>query len=63
VNCLTRREREVLKLLGRGQQSADISEELGVRPGTVRTHVRNLLQKLKVTSRTEAVAKYLNPVT
>ena len=49
-------------LLGRGIQAIDIAARLGLSPSTVRTHVRNLLQKLKATSRTEAVAKYLNPV-
>ena len=62
VDCLSHREREVLNLLGRGLQAMDIAARLGLTPSTVRTHVRNLLQKLKVTSRTEAVAKYLNPV-
>jgi len=62
VDCLSNREREVLGLLARGQQATDISTKLGLSISTVRTHVRNLLSKLKVTSRTEAVAKYLNPV-
>jgi len=40
---------------------AGIATKLGLSGGTVRTHVRNMLAKLKVSSRAEAVAKYLNP--
>ncbi len=61
MNGLSRREREILGLLGQGVQAVDIAERLGLSPSTVRTHVRNLLQKLKANSRAEAVAKYLNP--
>lgn len=61
VDGLSRREREILNLLGQGVQAVDIAERLGLSRATVRTHVRNLLQKLKASSRTEAVAKYLNP--
>jgi DNA-binding NarL/FixJ family response regulator len=61
VDCLSHREREILGLLGHGMQAADIAEKLGLSPATVRTHVRNMLLKLDARSRTEAVAKYLNP--
>ena len=59
VDCLSPRERELLGLLGLGMQAAEIAEKLGLSRSTVRTHVRNMLQKLKAGSRTEAVAKYL----
>jgi DNA-binding NarL/FixJ family response regulator len=61
VDCLSHREREILGLLGQGMQAADIAQKLGISRSTVRTHVRNMLLKLKASSRTEAVAKYLNP--
>jgi DNA-binding NarL/FixJ family response regulator len=61
IDCLSHRERETLGLLGQGMQAADIAQKLGLSPSTVRTHVRNMLLKLKASSRTEAVAKYLNP--
>jgi DNA-binding NarL/FixJ family response regulator len=61
VDCLSHREREILGLLGQGIQAADIASRLGLSQSTVRTHVRNMLLKLKANSRTEAVAKYLNP--
>lgn len=53
---LTRREREVLVLLGMGAGSADIAHQLTLSLNTVRTHVANILAKLQVHSRLEAVA-------
>jgi len=61
INCLSPREREILSLMSQGLQALEIARELGLSQATVRTHVRNLLPKLKANSRTEAVAKYLNP--
>ena len=61
IDCLSHREREILGLLGQGMQAADIALKLALSQSTVRTHVRNMLLKLKAGSRTEAVAKYLNP--
>lgn len=61
ASSLSRREREVLILLGQGFQTTGIAAKLDLSPATVRTHFRNLLQKLQVDSRAEAVAKYLNP--
>jgi DNA-binding NarL/FixJ family response regulator len=56
LDGLTAREREVLALLGRGATSQGIADELGIAPNTVRTHVQNILSKLQVHSRLEAVA-------
>ena len=55
-DTLTRREREVLTLLARGKSGAEIATELCIAPMTVRTHIRNLLQKLGARSRLEAVS-------
>ena len=60
VQSLSGREREILVLLGQGKDAASIAIKLDLSGGTVRTHVRNMLVKLKVNSRAEAVAKYLN---
>lgn len=61
VESLTDREREILGHLGKGLLPNQISTMLGITKDTMRSHVRNILLKLKANSRTEAVAKYLNP--
>jgi DNA-binding CsgD family transcriptional regulator len=54
---LTRREREVLKLLAAGSSNRDIAHRLGVRYTTVRSYVRALTEKLDAHSALEAVAR------
>ncbi|TMK86565.1 MAG: response regulator transcription factor [Actinobacteria bacterium] len=56
INQLTEREREVLGLLAQGYRNDDIAGRLYISPQTVQTHVRNLLGKLGVHSKLEAVA-------
>ena len=53
---LTEREREVLQLLAEGMRNEGIAHKLFISPQTVQTHVRNLLAKLGVHSKLEAVA-------
>ncbi|MGC9400600.1 MAG: LuxR C-terminal-related transcriptional regulator [Anaerolineae bacterium] len=53
---LTEREREVLRLVVEGQSTQQIAEALVISERTVRTHVGNVLGKLGVDSRAEAVA-------
>lgn len=53
---LTRREREVLGLLADGLSGDEIAERLSISSLTVRTHVKHVMDKLKATTRTEAVA-------
>jgi PAS domain S-box-containing protein len=53
---LTEREREVLKLIASGLQSAEISERLFVSPETIKSHVHNALGKLGARTRAHAVA-------
>ena len=52
---LTEREREVLALMVEGLNNTQIAGRLTVSPATVKSHVSNILSKLMVTSRTEAV--------
>jgi DNA-binding NarL/FixJ family response regulator len=52
---LTGREIEILGLVGRGRTSKEIAEELFISENTVRNHVRNILDKLGLKSRFEAV--------
>jgi NarL family two-component system response regulator LiaR len=53
---LTEREREVLALMTKGLNNAQIAEQLVVSLSTTKFHVSNILTKLGVTSRAEAVA-------
>jgi RNA polymerase sigma factor (sigma-70 family) len=57
--ALTRREREVLRLLADGRSNEEIGTELQISPETVRTHVRKAMTKLEADTRTQAVAKAL----
>jgi len=52
---LTEREREVLTLMIEGLNNVQIAGRLTVSPSTIKSHVSNILSKLAVTSRTEAV--------
>ncbi|WP_345299415.1 response regulator transcription factor [Candidatus Villigracilis affinis] len=52
---LTEREREVLVLMIEGLNNTQIAGRLTVSPSTVKSHVSNILSKLGVASRTEAV--------
>ena len=56
IGDLTEREREILQLLAQGKRNDDIASELFISPQTVQTHVRNILGKLRVHSKLEAVA-------
>jgi two-component system, NarL family, response regulator len=52
---LTAREREVLALIAKGKGNREIGAALVVTEGTIKVHVNNILNKLGVASRTEAV--------
>jgi DNA-binding NarL/FixJ family response regulator len=52
---LTGREMEVLRLVARGMNNRDIAGELFISENTVKNHVRNILEKLQLHSRMEAV--------
>ncbi len=52
---LTDREMEVLRLVARGMNNRDIAKELFISENTVKNHVRNILEKLQIHSRMEAV--------
>ena len=56
---LSRRERDILRLLADGKNYEQIGERLFISPETVRTHVRKAMAKLDADTRTQAVAEAL----
>jgi DNA-binding NarL/FixJ family response regulator len=52
---LTEREMDVLKLVARGLNNRDIGAQLFISDNTVKNHIRNILEKLQLHSRMEAV--------
>lgn len=57
---LTQREREITQLLLRGHSSKSIARELGIAPGTVMVHKRNLFAKLGITSQYELFSGFID---
>ncbi len=56
VRVLSPREREILDLLAEGLTGAQIAKRLFLSPETVRTHIRNAMEKLEAQTRVHAVA-------
>ena len=55
VDRLTPREREILRTLAAGASTVEVAEAFGISPLTVQSHVKNILAKLGVHSKVEAV--------
>jgi DNA-binding NarL/FixJ family response regulator len=58
--AISRREAEILTMLAEGLTGEEIARRLVLSPETVRTHVRNAMEKLDARTRTEAVVKALD---
>jgi two-component system NarL family response regulator len=56
---LTPREMEVIRALAKGKSNKEIGVALNISEGTVKVHVTHMLEKLKVTGRTEAIGAAL----
>ena len=54
---LSEREKEILHHLSKGLRYKEIADQLCLSTETVRTHIRNIYEKLQVNSRTEALNK------
>ncbi len=59
LSVLTLREGEVLGRLAQGARYKEIADQLGISIETVKNHLRKIYEKLHVSSRTEATAKFL----
>ena len=55
LTTLTEREREVIAAMAKGASTTGIALELGISPATVQSHVKNILGKLGVHSKVEAI--------
>jgi DNA-binding CsgD family transcriptional regulator len=58
-SLLTPRELEVLALMATGATNNRIAEQLVITDGTVKSHVKRILRKLRAANRAEAIARYL----
>src|SRR4051794_7039138 len=58
-SLLTPRELEVLALMATGATNSRIAEQLVITDGTVKSHVKRILRKLRSANRSEAIARYL----
>lgn len=59
LDVLSKREHEILALLAKGYLYKEIADQLGISTGTVRVHLHAVYEKLHVSSRTQAVVKFL----
>ncbi|MFI6953392.1 LuxR C-terminal-related transcriptional regulator [Nocardia sp. NPDC050408] len=59
ISSLSRREVEVLQLMTSGATNAEIAQRLVLAEGTVKTHVKRILRKLRASNRGQAAAIYL----
>lgn len=57
IDLLSQREKEILNMLGRGMQYKGIAVAINISTETVRTHIRNIYEKLQVHTKSEALKK------
>jgi DNA-binding CsgD family transcriptional regulator len=59
ATVLTTRELEVIELMARGDSNGEIATRLVISEGTVKSHVKHILRKLRATNRVQAVSAYM----
>lgn len=59
MSILTKREKEIFNLLIKNKTTCDIASLLKISEKTVRNHISNVIQKLDVTSRSQAVIELI----
>ena len=57
AESLTARERGILELIAEGQSNKEIARSLGIAPETVKSHVKNIFDKLSVEKRAQAISR------
>jgi DNA-binding NarL/FixJ family response regulator len=56
---LTPRERQIAELICQGLRNGNIARHLRIRPGTVKTHTRNIYRKVRVKSKIEMILRFV----
>ena len=59
LGCLSEREHEILHWVKTGKTNFEIGMILTISPNTVKNHLKRIFQKLDVSCRAQAVAKYV----
>jgi DNA-binding CsgD family transcriptional regulator len=57
---LTDRELQVAKLVCRGFNNEDIAAKLKIKPGTIKTHIRNIYRRIRVKNKIQMVLKFVD---
>ena len=57
---LTPRERQIAELVCKGLRNGNIAKSLSIKPGTVKTHTRNIYRKIHVKSKIAMLLRFVN---
>jgi two-component system, NarL family, nitrate/nitrite response regulator NarL len=61
VTALTERERQIIVLVSQGLSNKDIGRRLKITDGTIKVHLHNIFEKLRVSNRTALAVAYFAP--